>query len=83
MKAMGNFTVGFEWKEGKVQQATIESHAGAPLRLRCTRGATALTGAKVTVNGKKTRVKVDEHGIATIPCKKGQTIVIDYANTNK
>ena len=80
MKAMGNFTVGFEWKEGKVQQATIESHAGAPLRLRCTRGATALTEAKVTVNGKKARIKVDEHGIATIPCKKGQIVKIDYTN---
>ena len=80
MKAMGNFTVGFEWKESKVQQATIESHAGAPLRLRCTRGATALTEAKVTVNGKKAKVKVDEHGIATIPCKKGQIVTIDYTN---
>jgi alpha-L-fucosidase 2 len=78
MKAMGNFTVDFEWQDGQVQQATIESHAGAPLRVRCTRGGTALTEAKVTINGKKVRVKVDEHGIATIPCKKGQTVVIDY-----
>ena len=79
MKAMGNFTVSFNWKEGKVQQATIVSHAGAPLRLRCTRGETDVTEAKVTVNGKKVKTKVDEHGIATIPCKKGQTVVIDYA----
>ena len=78
MKAMGNFTVDFSWKGGKAQQVTIESHAGAPLRLRCTRGATAITEAKVMVNGKKAKVKVDEHGIATIPCKKGQTVTIDY-----
>ena len=78
MKAMGNFTVGFSWKEGKAQQVTIVSHAGAPLRLRCTRGATGITEAKVTVNGKKVRVKVDKHGIATIPCKKGRTVTIDY-----
>ena len=82
MKAMGNFTVGFEWQEGKMQQATIESHAGAPLRVRCTRGATDITAATVTVNGKKVRVKVDEHGIATIPCKKGQTVKIDYTLGN-
>ena len=32
----------------------------------------------IDVDGKKVKVKVDEHGIATIPCKKGQTVVIDY-----
>ena len=78
MKAMGNFTVGFDWKDGKCQQATIVSHAGAKLRVRCTRGATDITDAKVTVNGKKVKVKVDEHGIATIPCKKGETVTINY-----
>ena len=78
MKAMGNFTVGFDWKDGKCQQATIVSHAGAKLRVRCTRGATGITNAKITVNGKKVKVKVDEHDIATIPCKKGDTVTIDY-----
>ena len=78
MKAMGNFTVDFNWKDGKVEKATIESHAGAPLRLRCLRGAKDVTAAKVTVDGKKVKVKVDKHGIATIPCKKGQTVTIDY-----
>ena len=78
MKAMGNFTVGFEWKDGKVEKATIESHAGAPLRLRCLRGAKEITAATITVDGKKVKVKVDKHGIATIPCKKGQTVTIDY-----
>ena len=82
MKAMGNFTVGFEWQDGQCQQATIESHAGAPLRVRCSRGAEDITAATVTVNGKKVRVKVDEHGIATIPCKKGQTVKIDYTLEN-
>ena len=78
MKAMGNFTVGFNWTNGKCQQATIVSHAGTALRVRCTRGATDITNAKVTVNGKKVKVKVDKHGIATIPCKKGSTVKIDY-----
>ena len=79
MKAMGNFTVDFNWKDGKCQQVKIVSHVGAPLRLRCTRGATDITAAKVEVNGKKAKVKVDEHGIATIACKKGSTVTIDYA----
>ena len=78
MKAMGNFTVDFNWKDGKAQQVTIVSNAGAPLRVRCTRGATAITEAKVTIDGKKVKVKVDEHGIATIRCKKGQTVKIDH-----
>ena len=78
MKAMGNFTVGFDWKEGKCQQVTIVSHAGAKLRVRCTRGAKEITEAMVTVNSKKAKVKVDEHGIATIPCKKGSIVKIDY-----
>ena len=77
MKAMGNFTVGFSWKDGKCRQVTITSHAGAKLRVRCTRGN--MSDAKVTVDGKKARMKVDKHGIATIPCKQGQTVVIDYA----
>ena len=77
MKAMGNFTVDFNWKDGKCQQVTIVSHAGAPLRLRCTRG-TDITKASITVNGKKVKAEVDEHGIATIPCKKGRTVTINY-----
>ncbi len=79
MKAMGNFTVDFNWKDGKCQQVKIVSHAGAPLRLRCTRGTTDIADAKVKINGKKAKVKVDEHGIATIACKKGGTVTIDYA----
>ena len=78
MKAMGNFTVGFSWEEGKCQQVTIVSHAGAPLRVRCTRGATDITAATITVDGKKAKIKIDEHGIATIPCKKGRTVTINY-----
>ena len=78
MKAMGNFTVDFNWVDGKVEKATIESHAGAPLRLRCLRGAKEITAATITVDGKKTKVKVDEHGIASIPCKKGQVVIIGY-----
>ena len=79
MKAMGNFTVDFNWVDGECQQVTIVSHAGADLRVRCTRGATDITDAKVTVNGKKVKVKVDEHGVATIPCKKEQTVTINYS----
>ncbi len=80
MKAMGNFTVDFDWKEGKCQQVTIISNAGAELRVRCSRGARDIATAKVTVDGTEVGVKLDEYGIATIPCTKGSTVVIDYTD---
>ena len=83
MKAMGNFTVDFSWSEGKCQQVTIVSHAGAPLRIRCSRGANDIRSAKVTVNGRNVKVQTDEHGIATIPCAKGKTVKIDYTKTKR
>jgi alpha-L-fucosidase 2 len=78
MKAMGNFTVDFNWTDGKCQKATIVSNAGAELRVRCTRGAMELAKAMVTVDGVEVAVKADEHGIVTIPCAKGSTVVIDF-----
>ena len=83
MKAIGNFTVDFNWSEGKCQQVTIVSHAGAPLRVRCSRGANDIRSAKVTVNGRNVKVQTDEHGIATIPCAKGKTVKIDYTKTKR
>ena len=83
MKAMGNFTVDFSWSEGKCQQVTIVSHAGAPLRVRCSREANDIRSAKVTVNGRNVKVQTDEHGIATIPCAKGKTVKIDYTKTKR
>ncbi len=76
MKAIGNFTVDFNWKNGKAQQVTIVSHKGAPLKVRSNRGdiATAL----ITVAGVEIAAQVDEHGIATIPCAEGQTVVINF-----
>ena len=78
MKAMGNFTVDFEWKGGKAQKATITSHVGAPLRVRCTRGAKEMLNVLVVVDGVETSVNVDENGIATIPCKKDGVVEIDF-----
>ena len=77
MKAMGNFTVDFNWKNGKAQKVTIVSHKGAPLKVRCNRGARALDEAQITVNGTEVAAVV-ENGIATIPCEEGQTVVIDF-----
>ena len=78
MKAMGNFTVDFNWAEGKCQKATITSNAGAELKVRCTRGAMTLDKAKVTVNGVEVPITVDENGIATIPCVKDGVVEIDF-----
>lgn len=75
MKAIGNFTVDFNWKNGKAQRVTIVSNAGAPLKVRSNRGNIAT--AIITVDGVNTAVTV-ENGIATIPCTQGQTVVIDF-----
>ena len=77
MKAMGNFTVDFNWKNGKAQQVTIVSHKGAPLKVRCNRGARDLAEALITVDGTEVYAEV-ENGIATIPCNEGQTVVVDF-----
>ena len=78
MKAMGNFTVDFNWADGKVQKATIVSNAGAELRVRCARGANKISTVKVSVDGVEIGFWVDEHDIATIPCEKGSVVEIDF-----
>ena len=77
MKAIGNFTVGFNWQNGKAQKVTIVSNAGAELKVRCKRGAMDIANALITVDGDEVAATV-ENGIATIPCEKGQTVVINF-----
>ena len=78
MKAMGNFTVDFNWSAGKCQQIKIVSHAGAELKVRCKRGAMEIEKALVTVNGNEVKATVDANGIATIPCTKDDVVVINF-----
>ena len=78
MKAMGNFTVNFGWKDGKCEAIRIVSHAGADLRVRCARGAKSMAEATVFVDDVAVNVEVDENGIATIPCAKGSTVVVEF-----
>ena len=78
MKAMGNFTVDFNWSAGKCQAVRIQSHAGASLKVRCDKGAMPLNEASVKVNGAEVAVTVDENGIATIPCEKDGIVEIDF-----
>ncbi|MBQ5643605.1 MAG: glycoside hydrolase family 95 protein, partial [Bacteroidaceae bacterium] len=78
MKAMGNFTVDFNWSAGKCQAVRIQSHMGAPLKVRCDKGAMPLNKASVKVNGADVTVTVDENGIATIPCEKDGIVEIDF-----
>ena len=78
MKAMGNFTVDFNWANGKCQKVVVVSNAGAELRVRCARGAKNLAEAMVVVDDVQISVEVDENGIATIPCEKGSVVVIDF-----
>ena len=76
------FTVDFNWVDGKCQKATIESHAGAPLRVRCKRGAMDLAKAMITVDDVEVKISIDENGIATIPCQKGSKVVVDFTTEN-
>ena len=78
MKAMGNFTVDFNWTAGKCQKITIVSNAGADLKVRCDRGAMAIDKALITVNGNEVKNIVDKNGIATIPCAKDDVVVINF-----
>jgi hypothetical protein len=78
MKAMGNFTVDFNWSAGKCQAVRIKSHMGAPLKVRCAKGAMALKEACVKVNGAEVGFTIDENGIATIPCQKDDVVEIDF-----
>ena len=78
MKAIGNFTVDFNWSAGKCQAVRIQSHAGAPLKVRCAKGAMALNEASVKVNGVEVYVTLDENGVAEIPCVKDDVVEIDF-----
>ena len=78
MKAMGNFTVDFEWNSGKCQNISIVSNAGAELRVRCDLGAMALNKASIKVNGVEIAATFDENNIATIPCEKDDVVDIDF-----
>ena len=80
MKAIGNFTVDFNWIGGKAQKVRIVSNAGAPLKVRSTRGDIAK--ALITVNGVEVAAEVDENGIATIPCEQGDVVEIDFTQEN-
>ena len=78
LKAVGNFTVDFEWQNGKAQYAEITSHAGTELKVRCARGEMELAKALITIDGVEVATTVDENGIVTIPCEEGQTVAIDF-----
>ena len=78
MKAIGNFTVDFNWADGKCQKATIVSNAGAELKVRCKIGAMEIAKAMITVNGAEVKVTVDANGIATVPCEKGDVVELDF-----
>ncbi|MBQ8449983.1 MAG: glycoside hydrolase family 95 protein [Bacteroidaceae bacterium] len=82
MKAMGNFTVDFEWANGECKSARIVSNAGAALRVRCALGAMELAKASIKVDGVEVGVTVDEHGVVTIPCGKDAVVDIDFTTTS-
>ena len=82
MKAMGNFTVDFEWANGECKSARIVSNTGAALRVRCALGAMELAKASIKVDGEEVGVTVDEHGVVTIPCGKDAVVDIDFTTAS-
>jgi alpha-L-fucosidase 2 len=78
MKAMGNFTVDFNWSAGKCQNVRIVSNAGAELKVRCTCGAMDIDKASIKVNGTEVAVTIDDNNIATIPCAKDDVVEINF-----
>jgi alpha-L-fucosidase 2 len=78
MKAIGNFTVDFTWKNGKCQTARIVSNAGAPLNVSCKNGAMKLNKASIKVNGNEVAVTTKDNGIVNIPCAKDDVVEIDF-----
>ena len=78
MKAIGNFTVDFTWKNGKCQTARIVSNAGSPLNVSCKIGAMKLNKASIRVNGNEVAVTTKDNGIVNIPCAKDDVVEIDF-----
>lgn len=81
LKAVGNFTVDIEWKEGKPSKVNITSHKGTPLRI----AAPALHTVEVLVDGKGAEV-VSEELVEGFPAiyqirnvGAGSTVSIDFS----
>ncbi|MBO5698789.1 MAG: glycoside hydrolase family 95 protein [Bacteroidaceae bacterium] len=75
MKAIGNFTVDFNWEAGQCQQVKIVSHAGAPLRIKYPNIAKAV----VKVNGSTVAPVVCANlDVIEVEAAEGDIVTIDF-----
>ncbi|MCQ2266499.1 MAG: glycoside hydrolase N-terminal domain-containing protein [Bacteroidaceae bacterium] len=71
LKAIGNFTVGIDWKNGKAISITVESHKGSELIVDCK--DIDLSVSKIYVDGVEKQVtKVGNY--YSVPCEEGSSV---------
>ena len=82
MRAVGNFTVDIDWRDGEVHELTIVSNSGRPLRVQLNGPASAYNiyadGANVTPKSSARRAPSleDEHTIYFPTTNVGGTITV-------
>lgn len=78
LKAVGNFTVDIDWAGGKATKVRIESHKGAPLRVK---GAN-LDKVEILVGGQPAEVVKETGDVYLIKgVAEGATVTIDYTKS--
>ena len=77
LKAVKDFTVSTEWKDGKATLITIVNNQGQTIPVLYK----YLGEATVYVDGQKTTLPVDANGTATLSGKAGTTYVFDFTGT--
>ena len=76
MKAVGDFEVSVEWKNGKADIITIKSNQGQPLNV-CYPG---IYDRMVSVEGEEIDCAPETYDILSIPLQAGQTATIEMNN---
>lgn len=79
LKAVGDFTVGIDWKDGAATRVSITSNQGKPCFVNCE----AVAGKDIYVNGQKAEVTLTGVNTVAIPAKAGDEIVIDMDGSYK
>ena len=77
LKAVGDFEVGVEWKNGQATSITIKSNQGHPLKV-CYPG---IFDRLVTVDNIEIDCTAEGNDTISIPLQAGQTATIDMGNT--
>lgn len=74
LKAVGNFEVGFYWKDGKAQQASIKSLKGEPLYIRY-QGREL---PEVLVNANKVTATKVREGVMSVNAAAGEVVTVNF-----